>query len=146
MRWRIGRKRLFVKSLSARCRVKYRACRISRPPVLNRRLLETREGPALNGDGQDEPTEQIAEVVGDDPEQQADLIGPESVTGEPSPVSGFRALRDPLLRRPALVVEADDSPVCPVSVVTMKPTRGNNSPRWGSTLAMTRRGRPPQAA
>ena len=32
-------------------------------------LLETREGPALNGDGQDEPAQQIAEVVGDDREE-----------------------------------------------------------------------------
>ena len=45
-----------------------------RPPVFEQPLLETREGPALDGDGQDEPTQQIAEVVGDDPEQQADLI------------------------------------------------------------------------
>ena len=31
-------------------------------------LLQAREGPALDGDGQDEPTQQIADVVGDDPE------------------------------------------------------------------------------
>jgi len=35
---------------------------------LEQALLETREGPALDGDGQDEPTQQIADVVGDDPE------------------------------------------------------------------------------
>lgn len=46
-----------------------------RPPVFEQPLLETRGGPALDGDGQDEPTQQIAEVVGDDPEQPADLIG-----------------------------------------------------------------------
>jgi hypothetical protein len=32
---------------------------------LEQPLLKTREGPALNGDGQDEPTQQIAKVVGD---------------------------------------------------------------------------------
>src|SRR5258707_11050949 len=81
------------------------------PAGLEQPLLETREGPALNGDGQDEPTQQIAEVVGDDPEQEPDLVGPEPVTGQPGPVGGFLALLDPLLGRPALVVEADDGPV-----------------------------------
>src|SRR5947209_2870630 len=37
MRARICRKRLPVKQLSASCRVKYRACRMRRPPVLNSR-------------------------------------------------------------------------------------------------------------
>ena len=41
--------------------------------------LETREGPALDGDGQDEPAQQIAVVVRDDPEQEAYLVGPEAV-------------------------------------------------------------------
>ena len=54
-------------------------------------LLETGEGPVLDGNGQNEPAQQIAEVVGDDPEQQADLIGPEPVSREPCPVSGFFA-------------------------------------------------------
>src|SRR5438874_7745517 len=75
-------------------------------------LLETGEGPVLDGNGQNEPAQQIAEVVGDDPEQQADLIGPESVTGEPGPVGGGLALFDPLLGRSALVVEADDGAIC----------------------------------
>ena len=83
------------------------------PASLEQPLLETREGPALNGGRQDEPTEQIADVVGYDPEEEADLVGPEPVTGEPGPVVGFLALLDPLLSRPALVVEADDGPVRP---------------------------------
>ena len=36
------------------------------PAGLEQPLLETREGPALDGDGQDEPPQQIAKVVGDD--------------------------------------------------------------------------------
>ena len=80
---------------------------------LEQALLETREGPALNGDGQDEPAKEIAEIVGDDPEEQPDLVGPEAVTGKPGPVGGFFALLDPLLGRPALVVEADDRSVRP---------------------------------
>ena len=47
------------------------------------------------------------------PEQQADLVGPEAVAGEARPVGGGFALLDPLLGRPALVVEADDGPVRP---------------------------------
>src|SRR5712691_6185270 len=35
-------------------------------------LLEAREGPTLDGDRQDQPTQQIAEVVGDHPEEQPD--------------------------------------------------------------------------
>jgi hypothetical protein len=37
---------------------------------LEQPLLETREGPALDGDGQNQPAQQIAEVVGDHPEEQ----------------------------------------------------------------------------
>src|SRR5262245_19699837 len=74
--------------------------------------------------------QQIADVIGDDPEQQADLIGPEPMTREPCPVNGFFALLDQPLRGPALVVEnRTTARLVPVSVVTMKPIRGNNSPR-----------------
>ena len=38
------------------------------PAGLEEPLLETRQGPVLDGDGQDEPPQKIAEVVGDDPE------------------------------------------------------------------------------
>src|ERR1700730_2181093 len=81
------------------------------PARLEQPLLETREGPALDGDRQDQPAQQIAQVVGDHPEQEADLVGPEPVTGEPGPVGSFLALLDPLLGRPTLVVEAHDGPV-----------------------------------
>jgi len=45
-------------------------------------LLETRQGPVLDGHGENEPAQEIAEVVGDHPEEQPHLIGPEPVTGE----------------------------------------------------------------
>src|SRR3989441_13123866 len=45
-------------------------------------LLETRQGPVLDGHGENEPAKEIAEVVGDHPEEQPHLIGPEPVTGE----------------------------------------------------------------
>src|SRR5437667_8508024 len=71
-------------------------------------LLETRQGPVLDGHGENEPAQEIAEVVGDHPEEQPHLIGPEPVTGEAGPVGGGLALLEPLLGRPPLVVEAED--------------------------------------
>ena len=55
---------------------------------LEQPLLQTREGPTLDGDRQNQPTQQVAEVVGDDPEKEADLVGPEPVAGEARPVAG----------------------------------------------------------
>lgn len=79
--------------------------------------------------GKHQPTEQVAEVIGDDAEEQPYLVRPEAVTGETGPVGGGLALLDPLLGGAPLVVEADDGPVRTRQGVTMKPTRGNNSPR-----------------
>ena len=76
-------------------------------------LLEARQRPALDGAGEGEPAQQIPEVVGDDAQEQPHLIGAKAVTGEPGAVDRGLALLDPLLRRPALVVEADDRPVRP---------------------------------
>ncbi len=53
-------------------------------------VLETRQGPALDGDRQDQPTQQIPEVVGDHSEQQAALVGPEA--GQESRVQWVAAL------------------------------------------------------
>ena len=55
-------------------------------------LLETCKRPTLHGWGQDEPSQQIAEVVGDHSEQQADLIHTEAVAREARPMGGFLAL------------------------------------------------------
>src|SRR5437762_1722372 len=52
------------------------------PAGLEESLLETRQRPALDGERQDQSAEEIAEIVGDDPEQQPDLVGPEAMTGE----------------------------------------------------------------
>ena len=75
--------------------------------------MQARQRPTLDGERQDQPTQQIAEVIGDDAEQQADLVGPEAVTRKAGPMGGSFALLDPLLRGPALVVEADNSAVGP---------------------------------
>src|SRR5713101_2631688 len=76
-------------------------------------LLETRQGPVLDGHGENEPAQESAEAVGDPPEEQPHLIGPEPVTGEAGPVGGGLTLLDPLLGRPGLGVEADDCSVRP---------------------------------
>jgi hypothetical protein len=76
---------------------------------LEQPLLETREGPALDGDGQNQPAQQIAEVVGDHPEEQPEIIGPEAITGEARPMGGRFAPLDPLLGRSALVVSSPTS-------------------------------------
>src|SRR5262245_24434555 len=83
------------------------------PAGLEEPLLETRQRPTLNGAGQDEPSQQIAKIVGDHPEEQPDLVGPEAVAREARPMGGFLAFLDPLLRRPALIVETDDGSVRP---------------------------------
>src|SRR5436190_3565975 len=76
-------------------------------------LLEARQRPVLDGQRQGQPTEQIAEVIGDDSQEQADLVRAEAVAGETRPMGRGLALLDPLLRRPAPVVEVDDGPIGP---------------------------------
>ncbi len=44
------------------------------PAGLEEPLLETRQGPALDGDRQNEPAQQIAEVIGNDPASLPSLI------------------------------------------------------------------------
>jgi hypothetical protein len=61
------------------------------PAGLEEPSLETRQRPAPDGEGPDQPTQEIAEVVGDNPEEQAGLIGPE-------PVTSLRAGTCPTLR------------------------------------------------
>src|SRR5262245_54044703 len=81
------------------------------PAGLEQPLLKAREGPILDGDRENEPAQQVAEVIGDDAEEQPHLVGPEAVTGEPSPVGRGLALLDPLLGRAALVTVTPRPPV-----------------------------------
>jgi hypothetical protein len=46
-------------------------------------LLETRERPAPDGGGQHPPTQQVAEVIGDDTEEPPHLVGPKPMAGGP---------------------------------------------------------------
>jgi hypothetical protein len=63
-------------------------------------LLETRHGPSPDGDGQNQPTQQIAEVVGDHPEEEPDLVGSEAVAREERPMGGFLRGRARRMLRP----------------------------------------------
>ncbi len=105
--------------LSASYRTKYRACRMRRAPVLKSRCCRL-VSDEFGGRLADQPAE-IARVVRDHPQERAHLIGPEAVAGEAGPVGGGFALFDPLLRRPALLVEADDGPVRPGEVAISLP-------------------------
>jgi hypothetical protein len=100
------------------------------PAGLEEPLLQAGQGPALDGDRQGEPAQQTAQVVGDDPEQEADLIRPEAVAGEARPVGGGFPFLDPLVGRPAPLVEADDGPVRPGQRSGGEAPRGNYSPRF----------------
>ncbi len=83
------------------------------PAGFEQPLLQTRQRPTSDGQGQGKPAQEIAEVVRDDSQKEPHLIGPETVAGEAGPVGSLFPFLDPLLRRPALVVEADDGPVRP---------------------------------
>jgi hypothetical protein len=81
------------------------------PAGLEQPLLETHQGPALDGDGQDQSAQQIAEVVGDDPEEQPDLIGPEPMTGEAGPV----VVRERMGHKARFAANAPAHPALPCS-------------------------------
>jgi hypothetical protein len=55
------------------------------PAGLEEPLLQARQGPALNGQGQSEPAQEIAQIVGDDAQEQPHLIGPEAVAAGTCP-------------------------------------------------------------
>lgn len=59
--------------------------------------LRARQLPALDGDQQDQPTQESAEVVGDRPRRQTDLIGPEP-PGRPA-ARGGRGVVDGIAAR-----------------------------------------------
>src|SRR3989442_7090665 len=111
------------------------------PTGLEGPLLEARQGPALDRRGQDQPAQQIAEVIGDDAQEQPDLVGPEPMTGEARRVGGFFALLDPLLRRPALIVEADDGAVPAGQGGDDEAHPRQEFPEMMLDLGITRRGR-----
>src|SRR3989442_5602066 len=87
-------------------------------------LLETRQGPVLDGHGENEPAQEIAEVVGDHPEEQPHLIGPEPVTGEAGSLGGGPSPPFSPLRRSAVVLGGGGWSAC-------SPPCGRGSYPWG---------------
>src|SRR6266513_4639409 len=83
------------------------------PAGLEEPLLEAREGPALDGKGQNQPAQAIAEIVGDDAEQQAHFVRPKPMTGEPSQLGGGSALLDPGWTPSAAVTRQPRAPCSP---------------------------------
>ena len=83
------------------------------PSGLEELLLEAREGPALDGKGQNQPAQEIAEIVGDDAEQQAHFVRPKPMTGEPSQLGGGSALLDPGWTPSAAVTRQPRAPCSP---------------------------------
>ena len=109
-------------------------------PGFHQPLLETGERPALDPRRQNESAPEVAQVVRQNAQLQAHLVRLEPMARQARPVRRLLAFFDPLLRRAAFVVEPDDRRLGRVMFVTMKPTRGNSSPRWCSTLATIRLG------
>ena len=80
-------------------------------------------------------------VVRQDEQRQTHPVGHESVARQPSPVQRVLPLLDPPLGCPSTIVERTTPSGPAVMFVTMKPTRGNNSPLCHATLATTHRAR-----
>ena len=71
-------------------------------------LLETGERPALDPRRQNQSTPEVTQVVGQHRELEPNLVRPETMARQPRPVRRLLAFLDPLLRRPAFVVEPDE--------------------------------------
>lgn len=92
---------------------------------LEQPLVQARPRTILNGKGGSEPTWKGSEPVGDHPEKQAHLTGPEPVAGEPGPVGSFLAFVDPLLSRVGKSSRADRTTRGPRGRRPSGPVRGS---------------------
>jgi hypothetical protein len=72
------------------------------PACLEQPLLQARQRPILDGEGQGKPAQEIAKIVRDDAQEQPHLIRAEPMAGEAGPMGRAFALLDPMLRGPAL--------------------------------------------
>ena len=93
-----------------------------------------------------------SQVVREDEELQPDMIIDEVMTGEPRPLHCILAFLDPLLRRPPMVVEADNVLLAPAEVGDDEPNSGEKLAtmpfhfRDYPTLTIPRRGMVPELA
>ena len=101
---------------------------------LHQPVLQVCQRPALDSMRQSQPPPQVAQVIG-----QAYFVRPEAMARQPCPMPRLLAFFDPLLGRPALVVDRTTERLGRVTLVTMTPGHGNNSP-W--LVALHPRSRP----
>src|SRR6266446_8074633 len=91
-------------------------------------LLEARQRPALDGQGQGQSAQEVAEVVGDDPEHQSDLVGPEPMAGSRAQwVTSLPSLIH-CSAVPRWLEKWTTARFGPIKVATMTFTRGKSSP------------------
>src|SRR5229473_4697958 len=102
-------------------------------------LLQARERPVVDSLRQHQPPPQVPQVVGQHAQPDSYLIGPEMMAAQPRHLHRLLAFFDPLLRRASFVVETDHSPTVRPQVGHDESDSGNNSPKWNSTFATTRR-------
>ena len=76
---------------------------------LDESRLNACQGPALYRFWQSQPSEEVAQIVGQDEQRQPHLISHELMARESSPIEGVLPLFYPLLRRTPAIVEADYS-------------------------------------
>src|SRR5215469_15540207 len=106
---------------------------------LHQPLLQTGQRPVTDRHRQRQSPPEVAEVVGNQTQPQPYLVGAEAMARKPRHLDRLLAFFYPLLGRAAFVVEAHHRAARPREVRDDEPTRGNNSPRWNSTFATTRR-------
>src|SRR6266852_2945308 len=86
------------------------------------------------------PPLQVPEVISDQAQPQPHLVGAKAVTGKPRHLHCLLTLFNPLVPLCRACCRTAPRPgLKPPRLVTMNPTRGNNSPKWNSTFATTRR-------
>src|SRR5262249_47248351 len=84
--------------------------------------------------------QEVGEVVGNGMKLKPHRVCGKCPARQPRPPDRALAFLDPLLARPALVIERNDPLAVRLMFVTMKPTRGYSSPGCHSTLAIPARG------
>src|SRR5262249_53861933 len=78
--------------------------------------------------------QEVGEVVGNGMKLKPHRVCGKCPARQPRPPDRALAFLDPLLARPALVIERNDPLAVRLMFVTMKPTRGYSSPGCHSTV------------
>jgi hypothetical protein len=102
------------------------------PPSLHQSLLQARQRPILDPLRECQLTPQIPQVISQQAQCQPDLVRAEPMAGEPRHFHCLPAFFDPLLRRPALVVEPYHSPAGRLQVGHDESDSGEQLPEAGT--------------